>query len=77
MALKPTIYKTIVNQRGQKIDLVEHPIKGDNYPVIAVCHEHKAAAATEFFDTEDFGEGSEYNPVYMHGGFKCAWEFGF
>lgn len=75
MALKPTIYDTIVNQLGQKIELVEHPIKGDEFPVIAIYHEEKIAVNTEFWDCGDFYENSEYNPVYMHGVLDCAFNF--
>lgn len=77
MVLKPTVYSTIVNQEGQTIEFVEHPIMGDEYPIIAVYHKEKVAVCTDFFDVSDFFEGSDYNPVYMHGELKCAWEFGF
>jgi len=74
MTLKPTLYDTIVNQLGQRIDLYEHPTKGDSYPVIAVYDEEKLAVCTDFWDTEDFYEGSDYNLCYMHGELKSAWE---
>lgn len=73
--LKPTVYNTIINQLGQEIELVEHPIQGDEYPVIAIYHKEKLAVCTDFYDTMDFYKGSDYNPVYMHGELKCAWEF--
>ncbi len=77
MALKPTVYDTIVNQEGQTIEFVEHPLQGDEYPVIAIYHKEKIAVCTDFWDCGDFYEGSEYNPVYMHGTLRSAWEFGF
>jgi hypothetical protein len=76
MALEPTVYETITNQLNQKIDLVEHPLRGDSAPVIAIYHDEKIAQDTEFFDTEELSEeGGDYNPVYMHGELKYAWEF--
>ncbi len=74
MAAKPTVYETIVNQLGQTIELCEHPTEGDLYPVIAVYHKEKAAANTDFFDTEDFHEGSDYNPCFKDGEIKCFFE---
>lgn len=76
MALKPTIYETITNQLGQKIDLVEHPTLGDQSQVIAIYHEQKVARYTGFYDTEDFYEDSEYNPLYLHGELLHAYEQG-
>jgi len=75
MALKPTKYSSIKNQLGQKVDIYEHPIKGDEAEVIAVIEEFKEAVNTGFFDTEDFYEGSEYNPIYKDREIKCAFNF--
>lgn len=75
VAFKPTVYQTIVNQEGQKIELVEHPTQGDEYPVIAIYHKEKIAVCTDFWDCSDFFEGSDYNPVYLHGRMGSAWEF--
>jgi len=75
MALNPTKYGSRVNQLGQTIDLYEHPIRGDEYAVIAVLHEEKVAYNTGHYDCEDFYEDSEYMPVYMHGTMDCAFNF--
>ncbi len=75
MALKPLKYKTIINQRGQKVDFYEHPIQGDEHPVIAVIEQFKQAVDTSFFDTSDLFKDSDYNPVYMHGIIDCAFNF--
>jgi hypothetical protein len=74
MALNPTKYGDVVNQLGQTVEFYEHPTRGDEHPVIAVIHELSVAYVTDFYDTEDFYEGSEYNPVYAHGEMLCAWE---
>jgi hypothetical protein len=70
-----TILDEMTNFMGQRILLVEHPILGDEAPVIAVCHEHMskseegyvygAAGNTTFFDTEDMYEGSDYEPLFI------------
>jgi len=75
MALNPTKYDTRVNQLGQTVDFYEHPIEGGDHPVIAVIHELAVAYNTGFFDLEDFEEGGEYMPVYMHGTMDCAFNF--
>ncbi|AGO47666.1 hypothetical protein Phi4:1_gp129 [Cellulophaga phage phi4:1] len=76
IALKPTVLTTIKNQIGQTIEIVEHPTKGDSSPTIAIFHEEKEAVLTDFFDTEDLYEGSDYNPVYMNGKINLAYELG-
>ena len=64
----PTVYSSVVNRLGQTIEFVEHPIKGDEYPVIAVCHKHKAAMCTDFFDTDDMEDtASGYTPIVSNG----------
>jgi hypothetical protein len=75
MTLNPTEYSRIVNQREQEVVFYEHPLLGDEYPVIAVFPDLEVAVVTDFYDTEDMYEGSEYLPVYMHGEVRCAWEY--
>jgi len=75
MALNPFLLGSFINQLGQKFDLYEHPTKGDEAEVIAVIEEFKEAANSGFFDTGDFYEGSDYNPLYKDGEIKCAFEF--
>lgn len=75
MALNPTKYGTVINQLGQTVDLYEHPLQGDEYPVIAVIEAENVAYCTDFYDCSDFYEESEYMPVYMHGTMNCAFNF--
>jgi hypothetical protein len=75
MALSPTKYATATNQLGQIVDFYEHPIHGDEYPVIAVIESERAAYNTGHYDCSDFYEGSEYLPVYMYGTMACAFHF--
>ena len=64
----PTIYTTFVNSLGQTIDLVEHPTKGDEAQIIAVCHDLKLACYTDFFDTDDMlADHKEYEPKFVDG----------
>lgn len=82
-ALKPTIYNTFTNKIGQKFDLIEHPIKGDEYPVVIMYHEEKTAVVSDFFDTDDLTNNyaGDYHPVYMFGqiclGFEVESEYGY
>jgi hypothetical protein len=66
--------EVVKNSKGQFIKFYEHPVGGDCSPVIAVCHESKQAADTNFFDTGDMYEGSDYLPVFVDGELKCEFE---
>jgi hypothetical protein len=71
ISLNPTEYGRMTNSLGQQIIFVEHPTEGDEYPVIAVCHELKLAAATDFFELDDMtAEHGEYEPVFIAGKFQ-------
>ena len=68
IANTPTKYGEMVNSIGQKIEFVEHPTKGDEHPVIAVCHELQLAAATDFFELDDMtADHKEYEPSFQDG----------
>ena len=79
-----TILDEMTNFMGQRILLVEHPIHGEDAPVIAICHEYisksddgyvyGAAANTTFFDTDDMYEGSDYEPLFIDGKLICRFE---
>ena len=72
MEQKPTLYESITNQLGQKVDLYEDPEEGDCAPVIAVID--GVAVTTDFWDTESFYEDSEYNPVLIDGEIMCFFQ---
>ncbi len=77
MALKPTVYAKITNTLGQSFDLVEHPIKGDEYPVIILYHEEKIAADSGFYDTDDMMQPAPYTdyvPYYIYGELHFGFE---
>jgi hypothetical protein len=74
MALKPTVYQKFTNKIGQEIELVEHPIQGDEHPVIIVYHAEKLAVVSDFFDCDDMLSGEDYEPVYMYGEMNMSWE---
>jgi hypothetical protein len=68
IAHDPTVYLTFVNSIGQSIDLVEHPIDGDSVEVIAVSHDLKLAAYTDFWETGDIDDvGGEYEVGFING----------
>lgn len=67
----PTIYEEFTNSLGQKITFVEHPLKGDEAPVICICHELKLASYSDFFELDDMlASHKEYEPVFVNGEFQ-------
>jgi hypothetical protein len=65
----------MTNSIGQVIELVEHPLKGDEAPVIAICHELKLASYTEFWETGDMlQDHREYEPLFINGQFQHGTE---
>jgi hypothetical protein len=67
----PTEYGRMTNSLGQEIVFVEHPHYGDESFVIAVCHELKLAANTDFFELDDMtADHGEYEPVFIDGKFQ-------
>jgi hypothetical protein len=73
--LNPTVYTKFTNSLGQEIELVEHPLRGDEYPVIAVFHNEKLAFATDFYETGDIDEvGGEYEVLLVEGELKSGFE---
>jgi hypothetical protein len=58
--LNPTTYGVI--------EFVEHPLKGDEAPVICVCHDLNLAMESEFWDLEDMmASHKEYEPYFENG----------
>jgi hypothetical protein len=70
MAHNPTEYGRMVNSIGQEIVFVEHPTKGDETPVICVCHDLKLACYSTFYELEDMtADHKEYEPSFQGGSF--------
>jgi hypothetical protein len=68
MSHNPTVYGEMINSNGQQIVFVEHPLKGDEAYVIAVCHELKLADSTSFFELDDMvADHGEYEPSFIDG----------
>ena len=66
--LNPSTYGVITNLLGQQIEFVEHPLKGDESPVICVCHDLNLAEESEFYDLEDMtASHKEYEPYFENG----------
>ena len=75
--LNPTVLGTITNVLGQKIDFLEHPTFGDEYPIIARYKDESGninTYSTDFFDTCDMEQGGDYEPIYIYGDMFCAFE---
>ena len=65
MAQNPFKLGVVMNEKGQRIDFYEHPIWGDEAPIICVSHDLKLAANSTFFDTEDMtSEYDDYRPWF-------------
>jgi hypothetical protein len=68
MDLDPTSYGKMTNSLGQEIEFFEHPLRGDEFPVIIVCHELELADYTDFMETVDMeAEHGEYQPSFVDG----------
>jgi len=68
MEHNPTEYDRMINSKGQEIVFYEHPLKGDEFPVIIVCHELELADYTDFMETTDMmAEHKEYEPSFING----------
>jgi len=73
MALQPYKYGEMVNDKGQLIEFYEHPTRGCEYPVIAVCHALKMAANSSFYELDDMtAEHGEYQPIFTEDGFTLG-----
>jgi hypothetical protein len=68
MATEPFKYGEISNNLNQLIEFYEHPYYGQDFPVIAVCHELKLAFSTDFYELDDMtAEDGEYTPLFIEG----------
>lgn len=75
MAFEPTVYTEFLNSQGKKVQLCEHPTKGDEAPVLVVFPDEKLAFESDFWDTEDMtAEHGEYEPVLDGTNCVCAFE---
>jgi hypothetical protein len=75
MSLNPCVYRDFTNRLGQKMQFIEHPIEGDEYPIIIVFHDEELAFCSDFYDDCDFYEGSDYEPVLSDGVCMCYFEY--
>lgn len=59
----PYVYDSFINSRNQVVIFIEHPVKGDEFNVIAMFPEKGLAFDTDFFDLEDMlAAHKEYEP---------------
>lgn len=66
----PFEYGEMTNSIGQLISFIEHPFRGDEYPIICVCHKLKLACCSDFFETDDMlADHKEYEPSFEDGKF--------
>jgi hypothetical protein len=65
MAKNPTEYDRMLNSKGQVILFLESPARGDEAPIICVCHELKLAAYSGFYETDDMiALETDYEPWF-------------
>lgn len=67
---KPSVLGSFTNVLGQQIEFLEHPTKGDEYPILLRYTDATGNCnvfESEFFDTEDMYLGSDYEPIYIFG----------
>jgi len=68
MANEPTEYNRMTNSLGQEIVFYEHPFKGDEFPVIIVCHALELADYTDFMEDDNMiASHKEYEPTFVDG----------
>ena len=68
MSHNPMSYGEITNSKGQTIEFLEHPFKGDEAEVICVSHDLELAEYSTFFETDDMeAEHKEYEPSFQDG----------
>jgi hypothetical protein len=73
MEHNPTEYDRMINSKGQEIVFYEHPLRGDEFPVIIVCHELELADYTDFMETTDMmADHKEYEPSFINGQLKIG-----
>tara|TARA_R110000772_G_scaffold49230_1_gene113355 strand:+ start:36 stop:521 length:486 start_codon:yes stop_codon:yes gene_type:complete len=71
MQLKPIKIDSIINQLNQLVTFYLNP-KNDNFPIVAIIDEY--VFNTDFFDTDDFFDNSDYNPVLINKTIKLHYE---
>jgi hypothetical protein len=68
IALNPSVHKTFINSLGQWVDLVEHPIYGDEAEVIAIFSQSKKAFYSGFYELGEIDRvGGEYEVLLVDG----------
>lgn len=66
ISYNPTSLGLLTNSINQNIEFFEHPLKGDEFPVIIVCHELKLADYSDFMKIDDMiASHKEYEPKFI------------
>jgi hypothetical protein len=66
ISFNPTSLGVMTNSIEQKIEFFEHPLKGDEFPVIIVCHKLKLADYSDFMEIDDMiAPHKEYEPSFQ------------
>ena len=60
-----TLLDTLTNDLGQKVELRECPVYGENAYIVAEFPEHKMCFSTGFVDCDDMTQGAIKNHISM------------
>ena len=71
LQLNPLEVHSIINQINQLVVFYMNP-KNEDLPIIAIIGEY--VKSTGFFDTDDFFDNSDYNPILIDGVIKLHYE---
>lgn len=70
----PYVYDCLINKSGQSVEFWEHPIQGDDYPVIVAFPELELAFNSEFMETSDMTGGDDYEPHCVNGELNFSYQ---
>lgn len=70
-----TLYDEMTNEMGQRVEFYEHPIYGDEHPVIIIFPDERVAYDSDFFETDDMmNEDGDYRPFFYHSKLTLGYE---
>lgn len=65
MAKEPYMLDEMTNTQGLRIEFYEHPVFGDEVPVLVVFPAEKLAFISDFYETDDMMANGDYEPQLM------------
>lgn len=65
MAKEPYMLDEMTNTQGLRIEFYEHPVFGDEVPVLVVFPAEGLAFISDFYETDDMMANGDYEPQLM------------